>query len=303
MAEQKSKFDRGIFLQLRGGMTRFVVKVDNEEITAGDADRRLLSVRKQIINCDEYRAIIRAWNNAKDYLAGRAIYCPYLASCMYLIPLAVVDEAIERMDGFTRAYDEAVEAFVAVYERAKRDARERLKNLYREEDYPAADEVRSRFKFEWEFKDAGQVFGVPTKLKDVKAALYTQQVRRAVQRQGDVEETIKYGFREQLRGLVAHLADRLSPDAKGERKVLRQGAVENVTEWLDAFGPKGEMMGDAETGRIVAQCRKVLQGVDVKELKDDAKAQEQIAASMALVKGNLDKMLEKRPTRLIGGEV
>ena len=220
MAEQKSKFDRGIFLQLRGGMTRFVVKVDNEEITAGDADRRLLSVRKQIINCDEYRAIIRAWNNAKDYLAGRAIYCPYLASCMYLIPLAVVDEAIERMDGFTRAYDEAVEAFVAVYERAKRDARERLKNLYREEDYPAADEVRSRFKFEW-----------------------------------------------------------------------------------DAFGPKGEMMGDAETGRIVAQCRKVLQGVDVKELKDDAKAQEQIAASMALVKGNLDKMLEKRPTRLIGGEV
>src|SRR5213593_889877 len=45
MAEQKSKFDRGIFLQLRGGMTRFVVKVDNEEITAGEADRKLLSVR------------------------------------------------------------------------------------------------------------------------------------------------------------------------------------------------------------------------------------------------------------------
>jgi hypothetical protein len=304
MADKKteSKFDKGIFMQLRGGRARFVVKVEDGQYEAGDADKKLLSVRKRIIDCDEYREIVRVRGEAKAYLKSKAVYCPYLADSMFLIRIDEVGKVIDKMDEFSGQDRDAVEAFLAVYEDAKAEARKQLKNLYDENDYPTAAEVRRSFRFDWEFKDAGQVFGVPSKLKEVKAALYTAQVRRALEREGDVEETIKYALREEVQGLVAHLADRLSPDAKGERKVLRQSAVENLNEFLNAF-PSKNMMDDADCARFVEQCRRVLQGVDVKELKDDAKAQEKLAADMARVREGIDKMMEKRPTRLIGGEI
>jgi hypothetical protein len=69
-------------------------------------------------------------------------------------------------------------------------------------------------------------------------------------------------------------------------------------EWLELFS-KRNVLGDAELAEMVEQAKGVLEGVDVKDLRNDGKFRADIGQQMVEVKERLDSLLVNAPSRKI----
>ncbi len=294
---------RGVFIHLQHGLLGTRRKVDADEIKVAKddtVDKGLLNVSKSLIDCDEYREIRRLINDSKKFMARQAIWVPYYREGYYYILFDNGDATLKGLLEFRAKIGAATEKLVAAWARVKREAKARLKHLYVEDDYPAVDRVRAACYIDWEIKSEGPA-SVPQTLKRLGEGIFRSELEKQQRKAADLFVDIKYAMREQLQELVAHLADRLAPDAKGEKKVFRESAITNLTEWLEFFEPKNGVTGDRDLAALAKRVRDSVTGVDVESIRDDDKFRAQLAKSMTDAKAALDGLLKDRPKRAIAG--
>jgi hypothetical protein len=105
-------------------------------------------------------------------------------------------------------------------------------------------------------------------------------------------------FLGELNRLVSHLTERLSGGDDGKPKVFRDSAVENLREFFTRF-QQLNIRSNADLDTVVDQARRILNGVEPQQLRDNASRRQQIASQLAAVQASVDGMLVDRPRRTI----
>jgi hypothetical protein len=286
--EMESAFEKGICLRLIMGSPGFRAKVDSDEVTAGDADTDMLHINKDTLECPEFDSIKQLHGEIKKYLGIRSMPIKTkLLRGTYFIPIDLVADCMAKMKVFQVQHtEELVPAFIKVYDKAKVEAKRRLKHLYDERDYPSDAAVTRAFYI--------QIFPIDVsasgKLKSVSAQLFEEFNQQMKQMYQSAAVAMRMDLRGVIHKMVAHLTAKLAEPEDGKRKVLRKSAVGHVEEFLQFFEARN-ITNDTELKAVMDRLRTVMDGVDPVALKKDGEYRADMEAKLGILTTELDKLV------------
>lgn len=263
------------------------------DLVKTDADRRWVGVSKKLLDCDEEKAIRHIRSEARGYLRRHSLPS-YLKEGVYLVPEEYIEQVNQRLTEYAHEYEEAVEKLVLVYNEMVKNAKLRLGSLFDQNDYPSKEGLRYLFGLTWSYVS----FDVPVSLQQVSKELYAAEQKKAEQSWAEAQKGWQALLRENMKALVNHLVDRLSPAKDGKKKIFRDSAIGNLQEFIDTFNPRN-VANDEELRGLVDKTRGLIKGVNPDTLRDDEHARNVVRQSFQTIKNQLDKMVELKPTRAI----
>jgi hypothetical protein len=287
-----SVYDKGIGFSIEIGKIGVRRKVRQDKVQVRDdpdASVRMLHVSKEILECAEYDAIESLDNYIRVRLAKFALPSMFRRG-VYLVPLDLLQRVDEMCEDYRVKRAELVENFLKVYEGAVRAAREKLGTLYNPKEYPALSEVRASFDVQTRYLD----FNPSGKLATINAGMFKRETERFQNQLENAAEEIKLALRESFGELVNHMANKLTPDSDGEKKIFRDSLVLNMREFLDTFKARN-IADDAELEKLVEDTKKLLNGIDAESidlLRQPGTVKETVAAGMIQIKTALDTSIE-----------
>ena len=198
-----------------------------------------------------------------------------------VLPSAAYMDHTEKMRELSKRFTPAVEALAKEFGNLVEQARVRLGGLFRSEDYPAPDELRSKFSF------ATKVMPLPD-AGDFRVTLGDEEKER-IKRQitATVEASLQVASRELWQRLfeaVNHLAERLSAykvTGVGVEHPFRDSVVTNLVKLVDVL-PKLNVTGDPELDRLASEVRASLL-VDPQELRESESIRSETAKNATAI--------------------
>src|SRR5262249_8677675 len=154
------------------------------------------------------------------------------------------------------------------YSELKASARRRLGSLYNPADYP--DSLSGLFEVHWDFPSVEP----PDYLLQLSPAIYEQQSALAAARFAQAIQLAEQGFVSEFAKLVSHLTERLNNDVAGERKIFRDSAIQNLTDFFDRFRDLN-VRSNEQLDALVADAQRLVQGVKPQDLRDNAGLRQQ----------------------------
>lgn len=155
-----------------------------------------------------------------------------------------------------------------------------LGTLFSRAEYPEAEEVRSKFKYNL------VVAPLPTagdfRIDAPKELMTSLEEKFKVQANARVE-AVQRELWDRLYGTLRHASDRLGYDENGKKKVFRDTLVENAVELCDML-KNLNVTNDQNLEKARRELESIMLGVSAEELRDDGMRD--------IVKTQLDKVLE-----------
>lgn len=257
------------------------------------ADQKLVKRTKWIIDCQEYRAILRLDAKAKRDCEQFKLPAN-VGRGMMLVAADDLMEVYKVLDEYQMQRLVLIDRFCEVYPDQKIKASERLKDLYVETEYPTLAEVRDKFHVDIQFL----TFDLPGFLQNVNRTLAEREREKMTETFKGYGEEIRTGLREMLQGLVNHLLEALNPSEPGRPKTLRATALKNLTEFVTSFDRRN-VTNDDELNKLVTQLHTTLDGLTPSGLRKDVQFQDIIRTSLQSVKHQLAEIVVPRGTRRI----
>jgi hypothetical protein len=224
--------------------------------------------RKILVHPDAINAVKAVRSRARSYYFDKT--GPWVDGGTRILPSSFYLEFAEKMREFRGEYEEAVNAFVKKYSALKGEARKRLGTLFKEEDYPSTDALRS--KFSW---DMG-VFPIPAK-DDWRIDLGGKE-DAAIKRQ--IEEKVAAAVENYNRDLFTRLAKVVKAMSETMRKsadpTFRDSIVGNIRE-VCTLAQSMNISGDHDLDKMIRQVQQDLGKIDPAELRDDKKKRKAVA--------------------------
>lgn len=156
--------------------------------------------------------------------------------------------------------------------------------LYREADYPTAQDFVSCFGLEWQWL----ALGIP---EDLPAALRAEAQQKLETQFAEAAEEVKNALRESFGELIAHATDKLKPAAPGEKSaVFRDSLIGNISQFIESFNARN-LMNDSDLAALVNQAKTVLTGLNPDRLRKYANVREATREQFAQIQAQLDTML------------
>ncbi len=211
---------------------------------------------------------------------------------MRLIKQDDVERFNVRMSEFRDELTSAVENLDDHFEHLKLAARDRLGSLFNPADYPQT--LRGLFGVDFDFPSTEP----PEYLLRLNPDLYQQERQRITQRFDEAVQLAEEAFVGEFSKLVSHLTERLSGGVDGERKIFRDTAITNLTEFFQRFKSLN-VRSNADLDRLVETAQQTLQGVDPQVVRDSSSLRQHITTQLSSVQANLDQMLVHQPRRRI----
>ena len=263
-------------------------KADKVDTTA---DKSWVRIKKKIFDSDEYKAAFKIELETYYWCKARAL--PVGLVGFFVIPLKLIGEVYEFLNKQDERLKEAVEKFVDGYEEMKKASRQALDDLYDDNDYYSANELKRGF-----FMERKLIEIAPPSPEKIGEMLAQVEKNKAAVRWQQAEEEVVYALRESFRDLIAHLTEQLEPSADGKKKRITKSAMTKTLEWVELFKSRN-VLDDAEMNKLVAQTKKILKGRStmVDEIRDDEGLRAKLHDEMGKVKSALDKSLEDAPRR------
>jgi hypothetical protein len=290
-----------IIIQFAVGSIGSRKRVASSEVEV-DADKSMLRVSKEIMNSDGLRAINRHAMEVRDHI--RMMSLPsLLRSGLYQLPISLVEEVDAYLTKAKLTWQALIREFLIDYAAEgptgmKGRAKEKLRALYDEEEYPEVEEIERRFTWDVRY----MTFQTPKRLQSISQALYEREREKAAALAVKQQEEITFLLRSQMLDLVAHLQERLSPDpSTGKRRVFRDTLTDGIREFFDYFSARN-VFNDGELAEIVDQAKAVLGSHDADVLRDNEALRDRVAEQFGEIKGKLDGLLIDAPVRAISFE-
>jgi hypothetical protein len=249
------------------------------------AGKKLLDTRHE-----KFRAVTAVRSRTVAY--WRSISLPFPEPGLRLIRRDRIEAFEQQLEQFKSDLAVAAAELETHFSELYVAARDQLGRLFDPSDYPTS--LDGMFGLSWEYPNAEP----PDYLAQLKPELYRQQCARMQARFSEALNLAEQAFVEELGRLVGHLTERLQGDSDGKPKVFRDSAVGNLEEFFTRFSALN-VRSNAELDRLVADCRRVVSGIQPHDLRDDARLRSRIAQELTTVTTALDTLLVERPRRRI----
>jgi len=220
------------------------------------ADKGTASVNKKLLgNCDELTAIQKFVANARN--TNYASTMPWSDLGQRLLPTAAKFDYHEQMTGLMTEFYRMADSFCNNYTWEISRAQARLGDLFRREDYPTEESIRSKFSFTISYiplPDAGDFridIGNEQQqvLKDHYSEYYSKQLVSAM---NDVwQRTYK---------ALSNMSERLDYSGNDKKKIFRDTLVDNVIDMVELL-TVCNVTGDGKMTRMANKLDDALRGV------------------------------------------
>jgi len=251
-----------------------------------------LSARKKIIDTKHsaYKAVTAVRGKVGTY--WRSLTLPYPEPGIRLIRQHQIDVFNQEMITHRAALEEAVARLNERYIELKATAQRKLGNLFDRNDYPAT--LRGLFSVEWDFPNVEP----PDYLFQLNPAIYEQEKARVASRFEEAVQLAEQAFISEFAKLIEHLAERLSASGDGERKIFRDSAITNLTDFFSRFRQLN-VNSNQDLDSLVAQAQQIIRGVEPNALRGNEGLRQEITTQLAGVQSVLDGMMVDQPRRRI----
>ena len=284
--------DKTICISLEFGRIGNSKKVSTAEIEV-NADSELIAVSKKLLKSKELAAIVKHDAETAEWVKNRSVPSMFRRG-VYLVKLEAVEQIENYLQERSPQRDDLIQAFLEVYDAQKGEAEQHLRDVYDPTDYPPRGVVASRFAFEWSWI----AFNTPTKLKEISTGFWEMEKAKAAAKFENATENAKLLLRVQMKELVDHLVERMTPGEDGKRRIFKSTTLSNITEFLDTFSLRN-ITSDSEMEYLVTQAKSLLNGVDPETLRKSDVDAECLATGFGTVKKFLDDMVTTAGSRKI----
>lgn len=226
------------------------------------------SYRKNLVKPEALAAIKARALALKTY--WRASTLPWGNGGVRILPSANFKEFTEKMRELRNDYERTAAEFVREYPKMKQEARQRLKGLFNEEDFPTAEGIKRKFGVELE------CMPIPDG-KDFRVSI-TAEEKKALEE--SVKRQVESHTRQAMAALVEKLQETvtlLSERMKEEDPSLRASLVINIKELcaeVDSFN----LAGDKRIDEFKKQSEALIKGINLENLKADKKGRKEVAS-------------------------
>jgi hypothetical protein len=273
------------------GTHRALTTQQKEEFgAAASADTRFLTAGKRLIDTrhEAFRRLTSVRTRIGNYRRGVSL--PYVEAGVRLIRQSDIESFVHTMEGFRDELHDAERQLNAVYDRVKTDARRRLGRLYNPSDYP--EEIRDLFDVAWDFPSVEP----PSYLMQVAPDVYAEERQRVAARFEEAVRLSEQTFATEFSRLLSHLTERLGNAEDGHRKVFRDSAVNNLTEFFERFRSLN-ISSNPSLDALVEQAGRLVQGITPEHLRDNDSLRQDVASEMARVRAQVETLIVDAPRR------
>ncbi len=256
------------------------------------AEGEFLSVRKKLLETKHpaYKEVTAVRGKVGTY--WKSLTLPFPEPGVRLIRQHEVERFNQQMAGYRTELQSAVASLDRHYLELKSAARRRLGDLFDENDYPTS--MRGLFDLAWDFPNVE----APDYLLQLNPAIYEQERNRVAVRFEESVRLAEQAFISELAKLIEHLTERLSDNGDGERKIFRDSAITNLTEFFNRFRQLN-VRSNEELDTLVERAQRIVSGVEAQALRDNNALRQHVATQFSHVQSVIDGMLVDRPRRRI----
>ena len=256
------------------------------------AEGDFLSARKKLLDTKHaaYKEVTGVRGKVSAY--WRSLTVPFPEPGIRLIRRHEIEGFNEQMAGHRTELESAVVKLDEHYAELKSAARRRLGDLFDPNDYP--ESLRGLFDLAWDFPNVEP----PNYLSQLNPAIYEQERTRVAARFEQAVQLAEQAFISEFAKLIEHLTERLSGDGTSERKIFRDSAITNLTEFFERFRQLN-VRSNADLDALVERAQQVVNGVEAQSLRDNNSLRQHVATQFSQVQSVIDGMLVDRPRRRI----
>ena len=256
------------------------------------AEGAYLSAAKKLLDTrhEAFQAVSSVRSQILSFWKGLSL--PYPEPGLRLLKQDDVERFNHRMAQYRDELTQTVENLDRHFETLKAAARQRLGSLYNDADYPGS--LRGLFAVEWDFPSCE----APEYLLRLNPQLYEAERQRMVARFDEAVKLAEEAFTAEFSRLVSHLTERLSGGVEGERKIFRDSALGNLSEFFERFRSLN-VRSNGELDRLVETAQRTLAGVDPHIVRNSASLRQQITTQLSAVQAGLDQLQVDQPRRRI----
>jgi hypothetical protein len=214
------------------------------------------------------------------------ITLPWSDEGFRLLPAHFYFEMTTQMRLFERTFSQRVEEFLAVDPSYIEQVRPELNGLFREEDYPSVEMLRSKFEIKLE------VLPIPSG-EDFRVTLSQEEQSRVAQEiDASVRQSLQRGSEDlwkRLRQVVTHMVDRLNePESR-----FHGSLVTNIFDLVELL-PRLNVTEDEELNQFASEVRNRLCNFTAHDLKKNEILRVATAADGADLLNKMDAVLRAR---------
>lgn len=268
-------------------------KVNTSKIEAQGTDKNWLNVTKKLLECDELEEITSLYSEVRRYVEDHALPS-IIKRGVYLLPIEFIESMEEKLTAFQARLASPVSRMCARLGTLKEEARRRLGPNYNGEDYWSAEELRGAFRLTWRFLYVDSA----KNLDRVSQEIADKERERAETAWQETRETIQLLLRVNLKEMVDHLVDKLTPDQDGRTKIFRDSSIEKMSAFLSTFDARN-ITNDAQMKVLVDKAKSLIAGTDPEGLRTQEEMRNYVRHGFETIKTLLDPMIAKRPVRSI----
>ncbi len=273
---------------------RRTVSSDTDSIDT-EVDRKMLHVGIDLFDSQELRDCINYQQSVKYEIRGKYSVPSFLKGGMYMVKLAAIPMVEEILKQAQENFGVVVEAFAAVVNKRRDEAKERLKGEYDESLYPTEEQVRDSFRIDW----AWYTVGTPEALKKISEEFFNSEKDKHAKQLEAASDGVNALLAAEAKKLSEHLVERLTPDEEGNQKQIRKSAVDNVKNFLETFQLRS--IGTSEELREqIAKIDKLVSGVDARDLRVNDSLKASVSEGFKEIAAALDALVVSKPKRYMG---
>lgn len=248
----------------------------NTKTKAGNYSKHLLAGTDKLDVVSKMVANIRNWHYAQTL--------PWSDSGSRLLPMKNFFEYKQTLAYHEQEFNDAVDDFLKEYPNLVSAAAFQLGDLFDRDEYPTADELRSKFKFKYVFLPVANTDDFRIQVGDESAQELKEQYEKFYQDKlnGAMGEAW-----ERLHETLSKMSERLADAEEGEKKIFRDSMFTNAME-LCSMLTRLNVTEDPKLEEARKKLEKAIAGVDAKDVRDDEGLRKDIKAKVDDILSSFD---------------
>lgn len=256
------------------------------------SDPSRLTANKKLWQCKEAKDIFGEFTRLRTFVTSRTLPSPF-GKGIYFVPNTLLGEVdAELTMSATQTIPRLCDALIAVYDRILATEETALGANFNPHDYETPSQIRDQVTVDYFYT----VFGIPESLPN---AMYKREQEKAQSRLSEAVDTMQALLRAEMDKLLGHAVDALTGTrGEGKPKIFRDSLTDNIRDFLRTFKDR-DITDDTQLQTVCDQVKRLLDGVDPKDLRKQEPLRESTAAAFAQIRQQLDGMLVQKGSRQI----